>query len=46
MKIIIQAINSDPNSVEAVSTMANGEIRKLHENITELKFENEIIFKK
>ena len=41
-----EAINCDPNSVEAVSTMANAEIRKLHETITELKFENETYLQK
>ena len=41
-----ETINSDPNSVEAVSTMANAEIRKLHETITELKFENQTYLEK
>jgi chromosome segregation ATPase len=41
-----EAINCDPNSVEAVSTMANAEIRKLHETITELKFEKETYLQK
>ena len=41
-----ETINSDPNSVEAVSTMANAEIRKLHETITELKFEKETYLQK
>ena len=36
----------DSNSVEAVSAMANAEIRKLYEKISELKFENETYFKK
>ena len=31
----------DPNSVEAISSMANAEMRKLHEKISELKFQNE-----
>ena len=41
-----ETINSDPNSVEAVSTMANAEIRKVHETITELKFEKETYLQK
>ena len=36
-----EAFNHDPNSVEAVSAMANSEMRKLHETISQLKFENE-----
>ena len=39
-------VNMDSNSVEAVSAMANAEIRKLYEKISELKFENETYFKK
>ena len=36
----------DPNSVEAVSYMANAEIRKLHEEISQLKFENQTYLQK
>ena len=36
----------DPNSVEAISSMANTQIRKLHEQITQLKFENETYLQK
>ena len=36
----------DPNSVEAISSMANAEMRKLHEKISELKFQNETYFQK
>ena len=39
-------LNMDSNSVEAISSMANAEIRKLHEKISELKFENETYLKK
>ena len=39
-------VNMDSNSVEAISAMANAEIRKLYEKISELKFENETYFKK
>ncbi len=39
-------IFEDPKSVEAISTMANAEIRKLHEQISQLKFENETYLQK
>ena len=39
-------INTDQKSVEEVSSMANTEIRKLHEKISELKFQNDTYFKK
>ena len=42
----ITALNSDPNSVESISSMANQEIRKLHETISQLKFENETYMEK
>ena len=38
--------NLDPNSLDAVSSMANTEIRKLHETISQLKFENETYMQK
>jgi chromosome segregation ATPase len=38
--------NLDPNSVEAVSSMANAEIRKLYEEISQLKFENQTYLQK
>ena len=38
--------NMEPNSVEAISSMANAEMRKLHEKISELKFQNETYFNK
>ena len=38
--------NSDPNSVESISSMANQEIRKLHETISQLKFDNETYMEK
>ena len=38
--------NMDPNSLDAVSSMANSEIRKLHETISQLKFENETYMQK
>ena len=41
-----ESFNMDPNSVEAVSAMANSEIRKLHETISQLKFENETYLEK
>lgn len=41
-----ETINSDPNSVESISSMANQEIRKLHETISQLKFENETYLEK
>ena len=43
---IPETINSDPNSVESISSMANQEIRKLHETISQLKFENETYMEK
>ena len=36
----------DPNSIEAISSMANTQIRKLHEQISQLKFENETYLQK
>jgi len=39
-------VNTDQKSVEEVSSMANAEMRKLHEKISELKFENETYFNK
>ncbi len=41
-----EAFNHDPNSVEVVSAMVNSEIRKLHETISQLKFENETYLEK
>ena len=38
--------NTDPKSVEEISSMANAEMRKLHEKISELKFENETYLNK
>ena len=38
--------NMDPNSVEAVSAMANSEMRKLHEQISQLKFEKQTYLEK
>ena len=38
--------NLDPNSLDAVSSVANTEIRKLHETISQLKFENETYMQK
>ena len=43
---INDVVFSDPNTVEAISTMANSEIRKLHEQMTQLKFENETYLQK
>ena len=37
--------NVETNNVEAISTMANTEIRKLNEEIEQLKFENEMCVK-
>ena len=37
---INDSLNLDPNSVEAISSMANAEIRKLNEEISQLKYEN------
>ena len=42
----IENSNMDPNSVEAVSAMANEEMRKLHEQISQLKFENQTYLEK
>ena len=39
-------VNTDQKSVEEISSMANAEMRKLHEKISELKFENETYFNK
>ena len=36
----------EQQNVEEISSMANAEIRKLHEKISELKFQNETYFKK
>ena len=38
--------DKEKKSVEEISSMANAEMRKLHEKISELKFENETYFKK
>ena len=41
-----ESLNMDPNSVEAISSMANAEIRKLNEEISQLKYENGMCVKK
>lgn len=41
-----ESLNMDPNSVEAISSMANAEIRKLNEEISQLKYENGMCLKK
>ena len=43
---INESLNMDPNSVEAISSMANAEIRKLNEEISQLKYENGMCVKK
>jgi len=39
-------INSNPNSVEAISSMANAEMRRLNEQINQLKLDNETLLEK
>ena len=41
-----EQLEKEQQSVEEVSSMANAEIRKLHEKISELQFQNETYFKK
>ena len=43
---INESLNMDPNSVEAISSMANAEIIKLNEEISQLKYENGMCVKK
>ena len=41
-----EQLEKEQQSVEEVSSMANAEIRKLHEKISELQFQNETYFQK